>query len=60
MSFLAVFPQMGFNMGISSIAFINSQFPSPAFQYSDALLSLTIGAAAFLILSLYLDQVWPN
>ena len=60
MSLLAVFPQMGFNMGVASIAFIDKSFAPPNFSYSDSLLSLSIGACVFLALALYLDQVWPN
>ena len=61
MSVLAVFPQMGFNLGVSSIAFIDQKsFPPPNFSYSDSLLSLSIGGIIFLALALYVDQVWPN
>ena len=61
MSILAVFPQMGFNMGMSAIAFIDpNSFPPPNFSYSDSILSLSIGGIIFMVLALYLDQVWPN
>lgn len=60
-TFLGIFPQMSFNMGLSVIAFKNSSYDFGFnFTYSQAIITLLIDFAVFTLLALYLNEIIPN
>lgn len=56
----SIFPQVSFNFGICSIAFIDKSFPTLSYTYTDSVVSLSIASIFYLALSFYLEQVLPN
>ena len=59
---LGIFPQMSFNMALSSIAFQRSEFEDFAFNfsYSQGIITLTAEFFVFTLIALYLNEVLPN
>lgn len=58
-TFLSIFPQMAFNMGVANIAFLFPDYTF-SFTYSRSNITLFLLFIVYTLLALYLEQVLPS